>query len=118
MQLNHLNLIVSDLAEACDFFCRYFDFAVLTTKGSRLAILQDQAQFSLVLSQQNEPPQYPAGFHVGFVLESSAAVDACFARLQAEYAATLQQPHSMRGSYGFYFEAPSAMLIEVSTPLA
>ncbi|MBM7843025.1 VOC family protein [Herpetosiphon giganteus] len=117
MQLNHLNLIVSDLAAACDFFCRYFDFAVLATKGSSLAVLQGQAQFSLVLSQQNELPQYPAGFHVGFVLASSAAVDACFSRLQADYAATLQQPHSMRGSYGFYFEAPSAILIEVSTPL-
>lgn len=117
MQLNHLNLIVSDLAEACDFFCRYFDFAVLATKGSSLAVLQGQAQFSLVLSQKNELPQYPAGFHVGFVLASRATVDQCFARLQAEYAATIQQPHPMRGSYGFYVEAPSALLIEVSTLL-
>ncbi len=117
MQLNHINLIVADLAEACSFFCRYFDFEVLTTKGSTLAILQGQAQFSLVLSQQNEVPQYPAGFHVGFILESVHAVDQCFAGLQADYSATIQQPHPMRGSYGFYFHAPSQLLIEVSTPL-
>lgn len=117
MQLNHLNLIVADLAEACHFFGCYFDFELLATKGSNLAILRGQAQFSLVLSQQSEIPQYPAGFHVGFVLESSQAVDRCFAHLQADYSAAIQQPRMMRGSYGFYVQAPSQILIEVSTPL-
>lgn len=117
MQLNHLNLIVADLADACNFFCRYFDFEMLATKGSNLAILRGQAQFSLVLLQQDHLPQYPVGFHVGFLLESTQAVERCFARLQADYSAVIQQPHSMRGSYGFYVQAPSQILIEVSTRL-
>jgi catechol 2,3-dioxygenase-like lactoylglutathione lyase family enzyme len=58
---------------------------------------------------------YPEPFHVGFRLESRAAVDALHARLVDAGVEVLMAPRAMRGSWMFYFKAPGDVLVEASS---
>src|SRR5579884_1817917 len=121
MQLNHLNLCVNDLTEACTFFQNCFDFQFLEQKGDAVAIMTDGHGFMLVLSNprafKNEMRPYPEGFHVGFILETSDQVDQAYHRLAATEIQLTQEPRKMRGSYGFYFTSLDDILFEVSCSL-
>jgi hypothetical protein len=60
---------------------------------------------------------YPAGFHVGFILETGEQVDQAYRRLASAHVPLTQEPRKMRESYGFYFTALNDILFEVSCPL-
>jgi hypothetical protein len=78
--LNHLNLVVSDPDAAEGFFTTYFAFTV-RTRHRALIVLDGADGFVLVLMRARESaPAYPAGFHVGFLVDDEAAVDAEYAR--------------------------------------
>jgi catechol 2,3-dioxygenase-like lactoylglutathione lyase family enzyme len=122
LALNHLNLVVDNLEAATEFMQRCLDFQVLERKGQALAVLGDGAGFVLVLSSRQafggaEPPRYPEGFHLGFVLRSAAEVDQMHARLGAAGVSLGQPPRPARGAYAFYFHALDGLLFEVSCPL-
>ncbi len=121
MQLNHLNLCVDNLTEACTFFQNCFDFQFLEQRKDAVAVMTDKHGFTLVLSNPrafgNEMLPYPEGFHIGFILETSGQVDLAYHRLAAAEVQLTQEPKKMRGSYGFYFTALNAILFEVSSPL-
>ena len=63
------------------------------------------------------PPQYPEGFHIGFIVETPAQVDDCYQRLAAAKVRLTHEPRKARGSYVFYFTALNSILFEVSCPL-
>ena len=76
MKLNHLNLVVSNVAEAIVLFETYFNFKCTDIKGDNVvAILKGADDFTLVVMTQKESKAiYPDVFHVGFMLDSTSAV--------------------------------------------
>ncbi len=121
MQLNHLNLPVGDLNEARDFFQRCFAFQLVEQRGDAIAVMAGEGDFTLVLSNPNAlkggSPEYPPGFHVGFIVETPDHVDATYRHLVAADVQIDREPTKIRGSHAFYFTALGAILFEVSCPL-
>ncbi len=118
MRLNHLNLCVDNLSEACALFQTCFDLAIVEQRGEAIAVLADGHGFTLVLSHlraaASGPPSYPDGFHVGFIQETPEQVDQIYRRLLTADVQLAHEPRKMRGSYGFYFTALKTILFEVS----
>ncbi len=121
MRLNHLNLCVGDLTEASDFFQRCLDLSLVEQRGDAIAVMDDGDGFTLVLSNPQafggESPQYPQGFHVGFLVGTPDEVDATYHRLVPLGVRIDRAPTKIRETYGFYFTALGALLFEVSCPL-
>jgi catechol 2,3-dioxygenase-like lactoylglutathione lyase family enzyme len=113
MKLNHIDLPVTDLEAAADYFQRGFGFARVRAPAEGMAILRGEDGFALIL-QQAENVEYPAGFHIGFLQASDEAVHAAYQRLSD---AGLPMPPAPAVSYGclaFWCRAPGGILIEVS----
>jgi catechol 2,3-dioxygenase-like lactoylglutathione lyase family enzyme len=120
MKLNHLNLVVPDLDAAQELFTGTFGFRVMLRRGDALAALTGTDGFTLVLADSRRfggdgAPQYPEGFHVGFLQETREAVDALYARLATAPVEIGHAPRMMHGSYGFYFTALGGILFEIGT---
>jgi catechol 2,3-dioxygenase-like lactoylglutathione lyase family enzyme len=120
MKLNHLNLVVPDLDAAQELFTATFGFDLLLRRGDALAALVGEDGFTLVLADSRRSggdgvPRYPETFHVGFLQETRAAVDALHASLAAAPVELGHAPRLMHGSYGFYFTALGGILFEIST---
>lgn len=118
MQLNHLNLPAANLAEARALFIDLLGFQLLVQHGDLIVILSDGNGFTLALSNAahfgGETPRYPEGFHVGFLLDTTALVDEAYERVVGAGIAPEHRPHNQHGSYGFYFTALDGVLFEIS----
>ena len=112
MNLNHLNLVVRDVASCSQFFETYFGFECTELKGDNIiAILKGSDGFSLVLmASKGIEPTYPEAFHIGFMLESVEAVSASFEKLRHAGIAQGDGPKKIRDSYGFYFRFENLMI--------
>jgi predicted enzyme related to lactoylglutathione lyase len=119
MTINHLNLVVADVAKAVNFFETYFSFSRELIKGNNtIAVLKNSANFTLVLmSDKDGQPSYPKNFHIGFMLASAGAVDQLHQQLAKNGIDVLQSPQKIRDSYAFYFHFEN-ILIEVGHYLA
>ena len=119
MHLNHLNLPVSNLAEAQSFFEDLFDFQLLGKGGDLIVAMSDGHGFMLVLANTarfgGEAPHYPEPFHIGFNLDDRAQVDAMYERVSAAGITVDDTPRRKHGHYGFYFRALDNLLFEVAT---
>lgn len=120
MQINHLNFSVSNVAETTSFFEKHFNFTCREVKGDNImAILEGEDGFVLTLMSEsfnrNGNSTYPDAFHLGFLLNDREKVQSAWQRLHNGGIVLDQEPHSMRGVFGFYFHAPGNILIEVST---
>ena len=116
MRLNHLDLPVPDIAATRDFFETWLGFRHERTLGQDgLSILRDEVGLVLVLSrlQRDGAQAFPATFHIGFHLESEAAVSELFEQLRTAGHAD-GPPSHQRGAYSFYFIAPGDILVEVA----
>lgn len=114
MRLNHLNIVVPDVAQATAFFEQQLGFQVLTQKPG-IAILRDSADCILALSRLSrspEMPQYPPDFHIGFRFGSRAEVDQMYAQLAGAGFEVGHAPREVHGSYSWYFRAFGCLLIE------
>jgi lactoylglutathione lyase len=119
MRINHLNLAVDDVPIAAQFFIEYFGFTSLEEKGrDALAVLADDVGFTLIVSHfdRTTKPEYPRDFHIGFIQESKAEVEALYGRLHAA-GYVEKPPQPFHGNWGFYFHAPGGILVEVSCPV-
>ena len=117
MRLNHLNLAVDDVPAARDFFETYFRLTPLPVPpDARMAFLQDDDGLFLSLMNLNpaRPISYPGTFHVGFILDTRAEVDALNERLRHDGFA-LRPAAEFHGSYTFYLNAPGGFQVEVLT---
>ena len=105
MTINHLNLIVTDVAKAVQFFETYFDFTCELIKGENvIAVLKNKENFTLVImANKNGDTIYPKDFHIGFMLDSSEQVDANYQKLGNGKVDIIQPPRKIRDSYAFYF---------------
>ena len=120
MQLNHLNFPVADVAQTMAFFEKHFHFTCIEVKGNNmLAVLQGENGFVLTLMSadfnRNGNATYPDAFHLGFLVDDRVQVQSIWQRLHNEGVVLEQEPHNMRGVFGFYLHAPGNILIEVST---
>ena len=111
MKLNHLNLVVVDVAQAVTFFETYFDFLCTEVKGDdKLAVLKGTDDFTLVLMIGKKEELYPGAFHIGFMLPTVAQVDTVYRKLVQGNISLGQEPRKMRDSYGFYFHFEHIMI--------
>ncbi len=112
MKLNHLNLIVTDVAAAVIFFETYFDFKCTLTKGDNvIAVLEGENNFTLVvMTQKQGEVSYPPNFHIGFMSDTKEEVDAVHKKLKNGNILLPGEPGKIRDSYGFYFHFDGIMI--------
>jgi lactoylglutathione lyase len=115
MNLNHLNLTVTDVPAASQFLETYF--GLHNHEGERqnknFTVLRDDNGLVLTLmktSSQSEV-KYPGNFHIGFIQPTEQAVDDINQRLKAD--GFNVQPPEHHHAYTFYVEAPGGFTIEV-----
>jgi catechol 2,3-dioxygenase-like lactoylglutathione lyase family enzyme len=84
-----------------------------------MAILKNEEGFVLTLMSadfnRNGNSVFPDAFHMGFLVNDRDKVNTIWQNLHNDGVALEQEPHNMRGIFGFYFQAPGNILIEVST---
>ena len=113
MQLNHLDLQVSDVQRAAAFFARHFGFTLTSNPHSpAIAILSGDGDFTLVLQKRKSDAPYPEGVHIGFLQRDEAQVHAVHEALVADGYAFSPVTTNGRGTgtYGHFED----VLIEVS----
>ncbi|MGH2872312.1 MAG: VOC family protein [Solirubrobacteraceae bacterium] len=115
MKLNHINLPVATVPETRAFFETYFGFrCIRETRGKDFVVLVDDGGLALALSTSDgvRTEHYPHHFHIGFMQDSDAHVDAIHSRLRAAGAA-VDEPKNLHGAWAFYFTAPGGIVVEV-----
>lgn len=112
MKLNHINLVVSNVADAISLFETYFDFRCSERKGDNIvAILKGADDFTLVImTDKNGEIKYPNAFHIGFMLDSEKAVTITYSNLKSGGIAVSGEPRKIRDSFGFYFHFDTLMI--------
>ncbi|MGW8393663.1 VOC family protein [Pseudoduganella sp. HUAS MS19] len=113
MKLNHIDLPVTDLEAAADYFQRGFGFERVRAPTQGMAILRGEDGFALIL-QQAAHVEYPPGFHIGFLQPSDEAVHAAYQRLSGSGLQLPPAPAVRYGCLAFWCQAPGGVLIEVS----
>jgi catechol 2,3-dioxygenase-like lactoylglutathione lyase family enzyme len=85
MKLNHIDLQVSDVDVAREFFERFFDLRCRYQRQKQIAIFDNGDGFEFAVSNlfDSPPPSYPSDFHLGFVLERASDVRDAYDRLKA-----------------------------------
>ena len=110
MQLNHINLTVTDVEAAKSFLAKYFGLKVQGgNKG--MAFLSDNNGLLLSLMKGKGNVDYPSTFHIGFGQPTDAKVDEIYDRLIAD-GFKADPPQHLHG-YTFYIEAPGGFTVEV-----
>ena len=119
MKLNHIDLQVSDVTKAREFFETHFGFRCTFQRRDELAIMEDDDGFSFGVSNlfHSVPPVYPRDFHIGFILASEADVRAVHERLVT--AGVEIKTELSRGGPNIYFMCvgPDGIGIEVRAPV-
>ena len=112
MKLNHINLVVSNVAEAIIFFETYFNFKCTDIKGDNIvAILKGADDFTLVIMTNKDGKTiYPDAFHIGFMLDNTNAVTETYEKLKNGGVDVGQEPRKIRDSFGFYFTFENIMI--------
>jgi catechol-2,3-dioxygenase len=120
-KLNHTNLTTYNVPALKEFFSSVFDFQVVNERGDNFAVLRNSEGFVLTLmfDKRMTPEQgYPGLFHVGFLQPTQQAVDRMYEALIARSYMAPKPAKLQRGgppTYGFYYDAPGGVLVEVST---
>ena len=85
MIINHIDLQVSDVDAAREFFEKFFDLRCRYQRQKQIAIFENGSGLEFAVSNlfNSPPPSYPPDFHVGFVLERTSDVRAVYERLKA-----------------------------------
>jgi len=86
MRLNHLDLQVSDVDAAREFFERFFGLRCRYQRQKQIAIFESETGFEFAVSNlfNSPPPEYPRDFHLGFVLERSSDLREVCDRLKGD----------------------------------
>lgn len=119
MKLNHVDLQVSNVSKAREFFESNFGFRCTFQRREQLAVLEDDNGLQLGVSNlfDSPPPVYPSDFHIGFILTKEAEVRAMYERLKN--AGVELKTELSRGGPNLYFMCvgPDRIMIEVRGPL-
>ncbi len=115
MRLNHLNLVVTDIAAASTLLQRHFGMKEITRPSTPgLTLLRDDAGLALALTstRKGHKVEYPPTFHIGFIQPSEEHVNRIHAGLLAD-GLNVPAPRRLHGSWTFYFAAPGDFTIEI-----
>ena len=115
MQMNHVNLAVTDVSAARAFLETYFGLRCLVApEPDTIVVLSDESGCIVALSnfKKGDAVVYPSGFHIGFMQPSREAVDAIHARLSGDGIA-VGPCKEFHGAWTFYFKAPGGFTVEV-----
>lgn len=84
MRLTHIDLQVSDVDAAREFFETFFGLRCTYQRQKQIAIFKDETGFEFAVSNlfDSPPPAYPLDFHIGFVLERTGEVHETYDRLK------------------------------------
>jgi catechol-2,3-dioxygenase len=119
MNVNHIDLQVSSVSAAREFFEKNFGLRCIFQRREELAMLEDENGLSLGVSNlfNSPPPVYPPDFHIGFILERESEVREAHERLRKS-GVTIKTDLS-RGGPNIYFMCvgPDGIGIEVRAPL-
>jgi lactoylglutathione lyase len=113
MKLNHINLTVTDAVAAANFLQTYFGLRneYEDEDNSKFIALFDDDGLVLTLMKTGREVKYPNTFHIGFIQESEAHVDAMYQRLIAD---GFDVPPPQRShAWTFYVQAPGGFTVEV-----
>lgn len=115
MKLNHINLGVSDVAQAVDIFGHFFGLhpADGMPNDEKMSFLHDDIGALISVFRVNDP-QYPKVFHIGFLQDTPEQVRAVYAEL-TDAGFDIPPPSENHGRLTFYFDSPFGVLIEVET---
>jgi catechol 2,3-dioxygenase-like lactoylglutathione lyase family enzyme len=118
MRLNHLDLQVSDVDAAREFFERFFSMRCRYQRQKQIAIFESDAGFEFAVSNlfNSPPPSYPAEFHLGFVLEHTSEVRDIYERLKAAGVAMKLDLGVQGPALVFQCLGPDAIGVEVRAP--
>ena len=116
MNLNHLDLPVSDLKQTRSFFERHFGFKEVYSREDGLSVLLDEDGFALTLSPlpEGEAANYPTGFHVGFNVDSEDDLFETHREILATGVPIVRPMGDLAGAMTFHCHAPGALLVEVA----
>lgn len=113
MQLNHVDLQVTDVQATAAFFVRYFHFTLISNPHSpAIAILSGEGGVTLVLQRRTDQRPWPEGFHIGFIVDDVAKVHAFHAEVTA--AGVHASPVETNGRGTMTYCRFEDLLIEVS----
>jgi len=115
MQLNHVNVPVTDTGAASAFLEEYFDFRHVGGEGNVVA-LAGEGGVVLGLTPIGPDATVPRNLHVGFFVDDRATVDDLHHRLEADGfdVGSVSTRHHV---YDFYVEGPGDLRIEIGAPL-
>jgi len=119
MQLNHLDLQVSNVHAARTFFETHFGLGCVYQRGSDIAIFRSASGFEFSVSNlrgQTSPPVYPPDFHIGFILEDASQVEATYQRFQQTGVHMKSAPREGGANLYFVCLGPDGIPIEVRGP--
>ncbi|HKX19218.1 MAG TPA: VOC family protein [bacterium] len=119
MNLNHVDLQVSDIDDAREFFEKHFGLRCVYLRAGQIALLHDEAGLELGVSnlRSSPPPVYPQDLHVGFVLERSDDVRAAYDRLTAAGVPVKMELREEGPNLFFVCDGPDRIPVEVRAPL-
>lgn len=121
MRLNHIDLYSPSPKETAAFFLDCLDLRLVAARGKDMFFhLEDAAGMVVVIS----PPARSLGgddqvtlnaqtYHIGFLLESRAEVDAVRARI-VDKGFDMPPPRDMHGAYAGYVTIPGNILVEIA----
>ncbi|WP_420454251.1 VOC family protein [Rubrivirga sp.] len=118
MTLNHLNLTVTDVAEAKGCLETYF--GLRSPEGvepdDSFAVLIDDAGLVLTLMTVGRATEvvYPPSFHIGFIVENEGRVNELNEQLKSA-GFDVKPPRRFHGAWTFYFKAPGGFTVEVQS---
>lgn len=115
VQLNHLDLPVSDVPATAQFLVDHFGCSPITRLDSpAIVILDDGHGFTFVLQRRRDPAErFPAGLHIGFIVDDPAEVAVHRERLAAAGLRVSEVQTNARGVQ-CYCSGPSELIVEVS----
>lgn len=117
MKLNHLNLVVTDVAKAIRLFVNHLGFKCIDNRKDKIAVLTNTDAFVLILwsstLNSDSSVQYPENFHIGFYQPDQESVMNVYEELQGQDLHFESEPKKIRNTFGFYFHF-DRLMIEIS----
>jgi catechol 2,3-dioxygenase-like lactoylglutathione lyase family enzyme len=116
MNLNHLDLPVSDIAQTLTFFERFFGFKEVYSREDGLTVLLDEDGFALTLSPLpgGQPMKYPDGFHIGFNVDCEDDLFELHRKVLTGGIPIVKPLGDLAGAMTFHCHAPGPLLVEVA----
>jgi catechol 2,3-dioxygenase-like lactoylglutathione lyase family enzyme len=118
MRLTHVDLQVSDVDAAREFFETFFNLRCTYQRQKQIAIFKDETGFEFAVSNlfDSPPPTYPLDFHIGFVLERTNEVREIYDRLKKAGVAMKLALGIHGPALGFQCLGPDSIPVEVRAP--